>query len=122
MATLKEIIEQADKERLNAYDTDSKIKWVDTVNKFAHLYGYKLEPGDYIPLTSNDMDKELLITEPYTDAYVYFIFTKIDMLNNEMQNYNNSAQLYNQMWDEYLAYMIREGYINPQPTFKHIEP
>ena len=122
MATLKEMIERIDSTRLNAYDMAEKIRWIGFVNLIAHLQGYKLKFEDYEPLSQDDMERELLIKPPYDVAYEYYVYGQMDLNNNEISNYNNDMILYNNAFYEYKKYMIREGYISDQPTFKNIEP
>lgn len=122
MATLKEVIERIDSTKLNAYDTDTKIRWIDTINRQALLQGYKLPKKEYISLNGDMMDRELLIEEPYSTIYDYYVYAQIDLMNNEITNFNNNIMLYNNEWTEYLKYMIREGYLSGQPTFKNVEP
>lgn len=122
MATLKEVIERIDSTKLNAYDTDTKIRWIDTINRQALLQGYKLPKKEYVSLNGDMMDRELLIEEPYSTIYDYYVYAQIDLMNNEIANFNNNIMLYNNEWTEYLKYMIREGYLSGQPTFKNAEP
>ena len=122
MATLKEVIERIDSSKLNAYDTEIKVRWLDTINRQALLQGYKLPNKEYVPLSTNDMETVLLIEEPYSNIYDYYVYAQIDLMNNEIANFNNNIMLYNNEWTEYLKYMIREGYLSTQPTFKNAEP
>lgn len=122
MATLKEVIERIDSTKLNAYDTDIKIRWIDIVNRQAHLQGFKLPKSEYITLNREHMERELLIEEPYSNVYDYYVYAQIDLMNNEITNFNNNVLLYNNEWTEYLKHMIREGYLNKQPSFKNAEP
>lgn len=120
MLTAAEIITRVDEDKLNAYNTEQKIRWIDYVNKKAYLLGLKGEEETYTPITQ--LTDELLIGEPYDQAYDYYIYSKIDLLNNEITNYNNSALLYNTTFSEYIKAMIRLGHLEKQPTFKNIEP
>lgn len=48
-----------------------------------------------------DGDEPLLVGPPYDGLYDLYLFSKIDFLNREAANYNNSAQAYNAALDEW---------------------
>ena len=63
MATLQEMINQINDEKINAYSNEQKTKWINVVNREAHE-ALKLEE-EYIDLVyPQDQDTELLIKKP----------------------------------------------------------
>lgn len=120
MITAGEIISRVDEDKLNAYSTEQKLRWIEYVNKYVYVTVLKGDVEEYTPIeTTTD---ELIIDYPYDQVYDYYIYSRIDLLNNEITNYNNSASLYNNTLSEYIKSMIREGHLISQPTFKNIEP
>ncbi|MPN04852.1 hypothetical protein SDC9_152100 [bioreactor metagenome] len=47
------------------------------------------------PYNTNDMDAVLMVTEPYADVYIKWLFAQIDFHNAEYTRYNNSMIMYN---------------------------
>lgn len=54
-----------------------------------------------------DMDTELLVQDPYTDLYKYYLFSMIDFTNEEMDRYTNSMLMFNTSWQEFVNYWYR---------------
>lgn len=46
-------------------------------------------------------EPELLVPAPYDGLYDLYLWSKIDFVNREMENYNNSAAAYNAALDEW---------------------
>lgn len=53
------------------------------------------------------MDTELLVPDPYTDLYKYYLFSMIDFTNEEMDRYTNSMLMFNTSWQEFVNYWYR---------------
>ena len=49
--------------------------------------------------TETDPETELLVPRPYDMLYVYWIMSKIDMLNQEVDKYNNDRALFENAYD-----------------------
>lgn len=64
-----------------------------------------LDYSKYDELT--DMDTELLVPDPYTDLYKYYLFSMIDLTNEETDRYTNSMIMFNNSWQEFVNYWYR---------------
>lgn len=109
--TIREIINITDEFKPNSYTEEDKTHWITTVDGlFYRTVLSKHLPNDgeeevtfepYEPTT--DLDKETLIPEPMArEIYPYFLMAKIDLLNHEINHYNNNITMYNEMYQEYV--------------------
>lgn len=48
-----------------------------------------------------DGDLPLLVPHPYDELYGLYLFSQLDLYNREIQNYNNSAAVFNAALDEW---------------------
>lgn len=125
MSTLKEIIDRIDKDKVNDYDNEQKTRWINEINKGIWHRFYEGREGyeTYDDLNyDRDKDRELLCDSEYDCLFDYYVYSKIDYFNNEINNFNNSGALFQNKYDEFVRYMIRSGYLQKQPTFKNIVP
>ena len=49
--------------------------------------------------TETDPQQELLVPAPYDMLYVYWLMSKIDLLNQETEKYNNDRALFENAYD-----------------------
>lgn len=50
----------------------------------------------FVPYDNNTpMDTELLVRDPYTDVYLWYLFSRINLRNKELDEYNNSMTMFN---------------------------
>lgn len=107
MSTIQEIIDRADANRPNAFSRMTKLKWIsDLDGKIAadvFLMGieeirqleYKGEEG---------LQKEPLVSYPHDDIYDLWLEAKIDAANGEYNRYQNSMQLYNESFGNFVRW------------------
>lgn len=110
--TTREIINITDEFKPNSYSEEDKLHWISTVDGLF----YKTVLSKYLPKegetnvtefkpyeNSVDLDRETLIPEPMArEIYPYFLMAKIDLLNHEINHYNNNITMYNDMYQEYV--------------------
>ena len=69
--------------------------------------------------TETDPGTELLVPAPYDMLYVYWIMAQIDLLNQEMDKYNNDRTLFEDAWNNFGDYWNREHMpLTAMPTFR----
>lgn len=61
------------------------------------------------PGYGNETDRgtQLLIREPYTDVYLFWLLSRIDLINQEMDLYQNDAALFNTALETFNNYWTR---------------
>ena len=98
--TRRDLIERVDKLKLNTYDEATKVQYIDTLDG---LVSIQLLHKPFTPSTL--VTKELLIQEPFSEMYVYYLFAMIDQLNMEYDSYNNNMALFNNEWEKYKTHL-----------------
>lgn len=112
--TIQQAIDMADSlNRGNKYDNEIKIKWLSDLDmKVADEIIRKHEDGKDFEFKGYDDntagETKLLIPEPYSDAYIHYLHSKMDLFNNDSERYQTSAAAFYSAYNEYAAYYNRE--------------
>ncbi len=107
-----EAIAICDRQKPNGYEYSDKVHWLDMLDRriFREIIirheGGAQSFGGYAP--DVDGDQELLAEDAYADMYVKWLMAQIDFANAEMQRYNNSAAMFNSLYEEFSAAYTRE--------------
>ena len=57
---------------------------------------------------STPRDTVLLVPEPYTNVYIYWLLSQIDLGNAEINKYNNDSAMFKAAWNEYSDHYTAE--------------
>ena len=126
--TINGLISEVDDLKPNQYGDEQKIKWINKVEGMVvreiinthepdEEYADAADFKEYTELTN--MDTELLVKEPYTDLYKFYLFAMIDMHNEEYDRYQNSFQMFNISYQEFANYYNRTHRSNGPRHFKN---
>lgn len=89
-----EAINKVDELKPNGYSQNEKIAWLSELDGIVYRDVIETHEGEYDEFhgydENTDTNTELLIYEPYTEAYVNWLFAKIDYNNGEYAKHNNS--------------------------------
>lgn len=111
--TVGEAIALVDKLKPNQYEEETKAGWLREVDYTVHEDLMKThEPNEgeedtFDPEGYAESGHELLIPPPFTDVYIYYLETQIDLNNAELGKYANSMALYNAAYTNYSAWYTR---------------
>ena len=105
--TLEEAIAKIDDLRPNKYKHPQKIDWLSELdgkiyNEIISHYESDVEWEPYSEQTDSSI--ELLVGEPYSNIYEYWLASKIDWWNGEMSRYNNDMIQFNTLYQEFGNY------------------
>lgn len=113
--TINGLITEVDDLKPNAYEDAQKIRWLNKVE--GRIYheiiknrttDERLEEYEYREFEENvSMDTELLAQEPYSDLYIYYLMSMIDMHNEEYERYQNASQMFNEAYQSFANYWYR---------------
>ena len=113
---IKELLDAVDQLKPNQYTYSQKIVWLkaldgiiwDKIKQFdGELKDNEPDPEDY---TEDDMGlTELLLPDPYTEVYTWYVFAMIDVNNGETTRYTNDMIMYNTVFEEFLASYTRDS-------------
>lgn len=110
--TIIEAINQIDSLKHNTYTQADKVKWLSRLDSMVkRLIIETHEGGEYVDFygydDTTDLDTDLLIPEPFDDAYLRWMEAQIDYTNGEYDKYNNSVEMFNSVWKDYQNYYNR---------------
>lgn len=114
--TIKELLDAVDQLKPNQYTYAQKIVWLKALdgmiwNKIklftGELSDREPDPADY---TEELMETtELLLTDPYTEIYTWYVFAMIDVNNGETLRYENDMVMYNTVLNDFLSAYTRDS-------------
>ena len=104
--TIIEAIARVDELKSNTYSHADKVRWLSALDAMVKRSVIDThEGGEGITFTrydeNTDHDTVLLIPEPYEDAYLHWLESKIDYHNGEYGKYNNSADAFNAVFNAF---------------------
>ena len=107
MAKIREIIEQVDLQKPNAFPEEGKLRWIAQLDgKIAQnvlLMGVEdLQQFKY--RYPEDMETEPLVGFPHEDLYVLWLEAQIDAGNGEWNRYQNTIELYNAAYGNFVEW------------------
>lgn len=111
--TVYEAIEELNQRKPNTLKDEDKVAWLSEVDGHVHRSIFLTHEGNpagprFRPYSCcDDMEKQLLVKEPYADLYFHYMAAKIDLANREPEGYNENMILYNQGYHEFDDYWTR---------------
>lgn len=113
--TINDLITEVDDLKTNQYSDEQKVRWINEIEGRILdeiIRNRKIREDEEIPDEvyydeAIDMDTELLVKEPYSDLYRYYLFSMIDLSNEEYDRYQNSAVLFNNRYQSFADYWYR---------------
>lgn len=107
MATIREIIDRARENRPHGFSDVELLKWISSIEGKLLLDIQLLDISEMYQFNyryPEDLDRELFIRYPHDDIYYYWVLAQIDKHNNEINNYQNSMQMYNEALNNYTGW------------------
>lgn len=108
MPSINEVLERVNRARPDAIDDGTKAGWLLELDGQLYrevILRHAAEPGEeeaqFPRRFPEDGDEALLVGEPYDGLYDLYVLSRIDFLNRETEQYNNSALAYNAALDEW---------------------
>ena len=106
--TINDAISTIDNLKHNTYSQHDKVRWLSRLDSMVkRLVIDTHEGGNEIDFTSytvnTDPDTELLIPEPFDEAYLRWLEAQIDYTNGEYDKYNNAILVYQAAYDRFNA-------------------
>jgi hypothetical protein len=109
MTTLADVITKVDSIKPNVFSQSQKRDWIYSlevqIREFKNLYTD--EETDMLFL--NDENATLCLDIQWTDIYVYYLMSMIDMANCDVVMYNNNTALFNEMLKSWQKKFRREN-------------
>ena len=110
--TITQAINNVDALKGNTCSQDQKVQWLSRVDSMVKCLIIDCHEGadqvNFKPYNeTTDTGTELLVPEPFDEMYARYLEAQIDLVNGEMERYNNSIDLFNTLFRQYNAYYTR---------------
>ena len=113
--TIQRALDMADRMLPNMMDRDLKIAFLSEIEQLIHqeiiLKHEHTEEQEAMPAYTEDSDPGtvLVIPDPYSMLYVYYIMSKIDEQNLEFDKYNSHRALFENNYDNMSDWYTRNN-------------
>lgn len=121
--TIQNVLDRVDELKANMMLDATKISFINELEAMVHrqiiMRHVHTQEQETCPAYDENVDRttELLVPTEYGMMYVYYVMSKIDMLNQEEdKEYNNRVRFEN-MWEEY-SNDYRQGHM-PLTAYPH---
>lgn len=103
--TLEALIQRVDETKPNAFSNDRKTEWVNEVEGMVQTEIFLMAPVGCVQY-HYDADKgaQLLVDPPHDKLYPPYLEAKIDYANGEYEKYQNTMQMFNQFYGEFMRW------------------
>lgn len=99
--TVNDAIKTADQQKPNSINKETKKRWLCTLEGMIRR---ELSiDGTINPETLN----ELCVKPPYDALYPAYLVMRIDLENDELDNYNRDARTFNRLWCSYASTVVQ---------------
>jgi len=88
----------------HAFSDDVLLIWINEIEGMVQTEILLMSPADAITYTMDDLETELLVTEPHSKIYRAYLCSMIDFERGEYNTYSNSVELFREWWNEYAAW------------------
>ena len=120
--TVGKVIERVDAVKPNAFDSETKVEWLNALEGRIAADVLLLAPVEIRQLQyawPADKDTQLLVEPPHDDIYGLWLQAKIDEANGEYNKYQNTMQIYNEHFGDFLRWFAgtwdqAQGYISEE--------
>lgn len=101
--TIQEAITKIDNLKPNAYKQPQKLDWLSAVDGrvFYEILGNGKDSEWKQYSDDTDVSTKLLIPDPYSDLYIYYMGAMVDYWNGEFTKYNNAMVQFNEAFESY---------------------
>ena len=108
MATLKGVIELVDGIKPNAFSDAVKTQWLNECEGVIQTEVMLLDVAACISYSyERDKDAQLLVQPPHDKVYWTYLVAMIDFANGEYNRYQDTVQMYNAFFGEYMRWYAR---------------
>ena len=97
-----EAIHELDSLKPNTYAQEQKILWLDRLDSFVRNEVLSRYPDQKLDLLRlGDPDRVLIMEEPFDEAYLYWLQSRIHYYNEEIDRYNSAVRMFRSLFEDY---------------------
>ncbi len=105
--TFKQIIDYVDSVHPNAFDTDTKLKWLCEAEGIVKSEILCAKVSDFPENVSEDDSPSAPM--PYARLYIYYLFAMIAFLLSDYDRYRISSEMFENTIASYAKWYVRNG-------------
>ena len=116
--TALEAIAEFDRLRPNSFPQEQKLRWLTRLDAFLQkslLDRYPAKAGD---VPQEDPDRELLIPDPFAEAYLHWMEAKVHYFNQEIDRYNSAMGMFRGLMEDYQRELHRREALAPGEDYR----
>ena len=118
MATMNKVIEHVDRMNPNVFTEMDKYEWMKTLDGLVANEVLQEEAPDYA--LPEDADTPLLVQSPFDDIYRLYVTAMIYLHNREYDHYNNAVMVFNERYEQYRKWYIRNHRPGSSGAFRNV--
>lgn len=108
MATLQGVLDIIDSIKPNAFSDEAKTAWINEIEGLVQTEVFLLAIEDVVQYTwPEDAAATLLAKPPHDKIYWVYLSAMVDFANGEYDKYQNTMQMFNQFFGEYMRWYAR---------------
>lgn len=116
--TARQIIDKVNDIKPNAFTDAAKLKWLNELEGRIAAKIFLMAPAE-IKQAELSLTDTPMVEPPYDNMYVFWLEARIDEANGEYDRYQNSMQMFDSAWREFLCWFGQtwdpaQGYINEE--------
>lgn len=109
---INDAIRETNRLKHNAHTDEEKVAWLERLDQMLYRTVVQTHEGDEemaMPQydADEDMDTELLASEPHDQMYIYWLMAQIDLANADINQYNVQITLFNDELTQFKASYTR---------------
>ena len=106
--TIDKILETVAEVKPSQFGDEYIVKWINDVEQILidelfSLYETGLQYHDRYEYPE-DSDRPLIVPDPYSDIYLYYVYSQIDFNNGELAKYNNDYLMFNSLYSQLFSF------------------
>jgi hypothetical protein len=101
------VIETVDRLKPNTFEDEDKFRWINELEGMVQKLVLQSETIKELTYPE-DLSKTLIIEAPFDNLYEMYVSTQIDLYDKNYDEYNNSAEIFEQQFTEYKKAYIRK--------------
>ena len=118
--TILDAIQEADRLKPNSFPTEQKLRWLERLERRIReelLSSCEGSLPDWEAFDSGELDRKLLVDQPYDEIYVHWLCAQMDYYEREYEGFNASNAMFEALFRRFRNAYNREH--RPKTGEKH---
>ena len=116
--TALEAISEFDTLKPNSFSQEQKLRWLDRLDGFVQKSVLDWYPGRQTSFAGGELDRVLLMEEPFAEAYLHWMEAKVHYFNQEIDRYNSAIGMFRGIFEDYQRELHRREALPASQDFR----